>query len=156
MDFEPYFKVHNLVAVHPKSIILRQMTNLNMIFHAVMSVYRLVKIWNSPQFPDEFWNGNYPVKAKPWYNTPFTTKKLKLLSMLHLKQLLYFFHAPNLSVHAITQWGMLKHESIVTLSIPIIKIAVNMCVLCLLLKASPVLWFLSYLISPVKAPLATL
>ena len=29
---------------HPKSIILGQMTNLNMIFHVVVSVYRLVKI----------------------------------------------------------------------------------------------------------------
>ena len=48
MDFEPYFKVHNLVSVHPKSIILDQITNLNMIFHVVVSVYRLVKIWNSP------------------------------------------------------------------------------------------------------------
>ena len=48
MDFEPYFKAHNLVSVHPKSIILGQMTNLNMIFHVVMSVYRLVKIWNLP------------------------------------------------------------------------------------------------------------
>ena len=44
MDFEPYFKVHNLVSVHPKSIILGQMTNLDMIFHVVVSVYRLVKI----------------------------------------------------------------------------------------------------------------
>ena len=43
-DFEPYFKVHNLVSVQPKSIILGQMTNLNMIFCVVMSVYRLVKI----------------------------------------------------------------------------------------------------------------
>ena len=32
MDFEAYFKVHSLVSVHPKSIILGQMTNLNMIF----------------------------------------------------------------------------------------------------------------------------
>ena len=48
MDFEPYFKVHNLVSVHPQSIILGQMTNLNMIFYVVVSVYRLVKIWNSP------------------------------------------------------------------------------------------------------------
>ena len=56
MDFEPYFKVHNLVSVQPKSIILGQMMNLNMIFHVVMSVYRLVKIWNSPQFPIEFQN----------------------------------------------------------------------------------------------------
>ena len=43
-DFDPYFKVHNLASVHPKSIILGQMTNLNMIFHVVVSVYRLVKI----------------------------------------------------------------------------------------------------------------
>ena len=44
MDFEPYFKVHNLVSVHRKSVILGQMTNLNMVFHMVRSVYRLVKI----------------------------------------------------------------------------------------------------------------
>ena len=42
MDFEPYFKVHNLVFVHPKSIILRQTNNLNMIFHVVVSVYRFL------------------------------------------------------------------------------------------------------------------
>ena len=40
MDFEPYFKVHNLVSVHPKRIILGQITNRNMIFHVVVSVYR--------------------------------------------------------------------------------------------------------------------
>ena len=34
----------NLVSVHPKSIILGQMTNLNMIFNVAVSVYRLVKI----------------------------------------------------------------------------------------------------------------
>ena len=33
MDFEPYFKVHNLVSVHPKSVILGQMTNLDMVFY---------------------------------------------------------------------------------------------------------------------------
>ena len=57
MDFEPYFKVHNLVNVHPKNIKLGQMTNLNMIFHVVVSDYRLPKIWNSPQFPVQFRNG---------------------------------------------------------------------------------------------------
>ena len=36
MNFEPYFKVHSLVSVHPESIILGQMTNLNMIFHVVV------------------------------------------------------------------------------------------------------------------------
>ena len=44
MDFEPYFKVHILLSVHPKSVILGQMTNLNMVFYIVVSVYRLVKI----------------------------------------------------------------------------------------------------------------
>ena len=44
MDFEPHFKVHNLVSVYPKNIKLGQMTNLNMIFYMVVSVYRLVKI----------------------------------------------------------------------------------------------------------------
>ena len=44
MDFEPYFKVHNLVSVHPKSVILGEMTNLNMVFYKVVLVYRLVKI----------------------------------------------------------------------------------------------------------------
>ena len=48
MDFEAYFKVHSLVSVHPKSIILGRITNLNMIFHVVVSVYRFVKIWKSP------------------------------------------------------------------------------------------------------------
>ena len=36
---------------------LGQMTNLNVIFHVVVSVYRLVTISNSPQFPVEFRNG---------------------------------------------------------------------------------------------------
>ena len=44
MDFEAYFKGHNLVSVNRKSIILGQITNLNMIFHVVVSVYRTVKI----------------------------------------------------------------------------------------------------------------
>ena len=57
MASEPYFKVHNSVSVHPKSIILGQMTNLNVIFHVVVPVYRFAKIWNSPQFPAQFRNG---------------------------------------------------------------------------------------------------
>ena len=44
IDFEAYFKVHSLVSVHAKSIILGQMINLNMIFHVVVSVYGLIKI----------------------------------------------------------------------------------------------------------------
>ena len=44
MDFEPYLKVHNLISVHLKSIILGQITNLNMIVHVMVSVYRLVKV----------------------------------------------------------------------------------------------------------------
>ena len=57
MDFGPCFKVYNLVSVHPKSMKLGQMTNLNVIFHVMVSAYRLVTIWNSPHFPVEFRNG---------------------------------------------------------------------------------------------------
>ena len=60
MDFEPCFKVYNLVSISPKSIKLSQMTNLNVIFYMVGSVYRLVTIRNSPQFPVEFRNGLWP------------------------------------------------------------------------------------------------
>ena len=75
MDFEPHFKVHSLISVHPKSIILSQMINLNMIFHVVVSVYRFVKIWTSPQFPAEFQNG-------PLFNESKVTYSLKLIIML--------------------------------------------------------------------------
>ena len=61
MDFEPCFKVYNLVSIRLKSMKLSQMTNLNVIFHMVGSVYRLVTIRNSPQFPVEFRNGLYIV-----------------------------------------------------------------------------------------------
>ena len=44
MDFEPCFKVNNLVSVHPISLKLGQMTNLNAIFHVVVSIDRSVKI----------------------------------------------------------------------------------------------------------------
>ena len=54
-----YFKVHSLVSVHPKSIIITQMTNLKTIFHVVKSVYQFVKIWNLPQFPAEFGKTNF-------------------------------------------------------------------------------------------------
>ena len=54
MDFEPYFKIHNLVNVHPKNIKLGLMTNpganLNMIFYVVVSDYRLVKGAQSRHF----------------------------------------------------------------------------------------------------------
>ena len=57
MNFELCFKVHNLVSGYPKGMKLGQMTNLNVIFHVVVSVYRLGTIANSPQFPVEFRNG---------------------------------------------------------------------------------------------------
>ena len=38
VNFELYFKVYNLVSVHPKSIILGQMINLDMIFHVIVSI----------------------------------------------------------------------------------------------------------------------
>ena len=57
MDFEPCFKLYNLVSICPKSMKLGQMTKINVIFYMVGSVYRLVTIQNSPQFPVEFRNG---------------------------------------------------------------------------------------------------
>jgi len=57
MDFEPCFKVHNLVSVYPKSIKLGPVTNLNVVLHVVGSVYLLVKILNLPHFFAQFPNG---------------------------------------------------------------------------------------------------
>ena len=57
MDFEPRLKVHNLVSLQPKSIKLGQATNHTVIFHMVVSVYWLVKIWSSLQFAAQLRNG---------------------------------------------------------------------------------------------------
>ena len=57
MDFKPCFKIYNLVSVYLKNIKLGQMTTLNVIFHVVVPIYRLFKIWNSPQFRAQFRNG---------------------------------------------------------------------------------------------------
>ena len=38
MDFEPCFKVYNLVSIRPKSMKLGQMTNLNVIFYMVQFI----------------------------------------------------------------------------------------------------------------------
>ena len=65
MDFEPKlcFKVYNFVSVYPNCIKLGQITTLNEIFYVVVSFYRLVKNWNSPQFPMQFQNGQLPGDA---------------------------------------------------------------------------------------------
>ena len=44
MDFELCFKVHNSVDVQPKRIELGQTTNLKVIFHVMVSIYRLLLI----------------------------------------------------------------------------------------------------------------
>ena len=54
MDLEPCFKVHNLVVIQLKNTKLGQMTNLNMIFYMVVSIYKLDQICNSPQSPARF------------------------------------------------------------------------------------------------------
>ena len=38
MDFEPCFKIHNLVSVYPKGMKLSQMTNLNVFFHVAVFI----------------------------------------------------------------------------------------------------------------------
>ena len=69
MDFEPCLKVYKFVSVYPKNIKLGQMTTLNVIFHVAVSIYRLVNIWNSPQFPARFRNGQFSniYTNKVWY-----------------------------------------------------------------------------------------
>ena len=68
MDLEPCFKVHNLVVIQLNNAKLGQMTNRNMIFYLVVSIYKLDQIWNSPQSPAQFQSGqttNEHEKAKP-------------------------------------------------------------------------------------------
>ena len=55
------------------------MTNLSKIFHVVVLVYRLVKIWSLPQFPVEFRNGLLFIS----FNLDFW-KIMKLLFLLLL------------------------------------------------------------------------
>ena len=79
MDFEPCFKVYNLVSIRPKSMKLGQMINLNVIFHMVGSVYRLVTIRNSPQFPVEFRNGLSPERWGGLRKNPFPGRGMDIL-----------------------------------------------------------------------------
>ena len=51
---KPCFKVHNLVVIQLNNTKLGQMTNLNMIFYMVVSIYKLDQICNSPQSPARF------------------------------------------------------------------------------------------------------
>ena len=59
MDFEPYFKVHNLVSVHPKSIILSQMTNLNISFVWWCQFIDLLKFETRPSSLLNFGTANF-------------------------------------------------------------------------------------------------
>ncbi len=52
-------KAHNFTSVHPKTIKIGQMTNLTVTFRVVVADYRLLKIWNSPQFPAQPRKGQY-------------------------------------------------------------------------------------------------
>ena len=51
MDFEPCFKVLNLVVLQLNSAKLGQISNLNIIFYMVVSIYKLDKITNWIQSP---------------------------------------------------------------------------------------------------------
>ena len=46
MDLEPCFKVHNLVVIQLSSTKLCQMTNRAVVFHMVVSIYKLDTICN--------------------------------------------------------------------------------------------------------------
>ena len=57
MDLEPCYKVHKLVVIQLNNTKLGQMTNLNMIFFMVVSIYKFDQICNSPMFPAQFQGG---------------------------------------------------------------------------------------------------
>ena len=67
-------------------------TNLNMIFHVVVSVYRLVKIWNSPQFPDEFRNGQWWRGNAQSVDKLFCVFRLALLLVTRCKWFYYILN----------------------------------------------------------------
>ena len=78
MDFEPCLKVHTLISVQHKSIKLGQMIHLNVIFHLLGSNYRLVKIWNLPQFlaQPRKWKPFVPMKRKDTLLISFNVKAI--------------------------------------------------------------------------------
>ena len=98
MDFEPYFKVHNLVSVHPKSAILGQITNLNMVCHMVVSVYQLIKILKLAPVP--LWISErligQPSRLNKRNHLPFSTDVPCIFSLQALK---YSCLAVNLPVY---------------------------------------------------------
>ena len=108
MDFEPYFKVYDFVSVYPKSIKLGQMTTLFVIFHMVVSDYRLFKIWNSPQFPSQFRNGQLEYRQR--YIEALATYEIgqskglyyqtqRLLLKFFIKNFSHLFWANNLVIY---------------------------------------------------------
>ena len=78
-----------MVSIRPKSMKLGQMTNLNVIFQIVGSVYRLVTIRNLSQYPNEFRNGLWACWGQetnrdhyangPWYRSICVTFYSKTL-----------------------------------------------------------------------------
>ena len=60
MDFEPCFKVHNLVSVYPKGMKLGQMTNLNVIFHVVVFICLSIG-YNLKLAPVPCWISEWPI-----------------------------------------------------------------------------------------------
>ena len=83
MDFEPYFKVYNLVSIRPKSMKLGQMTNLNVVFHMVELVYRLVNQY-SKLAPVPRWISEWPILK--YLNQHIPRKRLQESSCLALNR----------------------------------------------------------------------
>ena len=54
MDFEPCFKVYNLVSIRPKSMKLGQMINLNAIFHTIFQFIDWLQFETRPSTPLNF------------------------------------------------------------------------------------------------------
>ena len=69
MDLEPCFNVHNLALIQLKSTKLSklgQMINLKVVFHMVMSIYKLDTICNSTQSLAQPQSGQKTHMCRQW------------------------------------------------------------------------------------------
>ena len=69
----------SIVSVHPKSIILVEMTNFNMIFHVVVSVW--LKLETRPSALLNFGTANGKLRCK---QTKSFQRKIRLLNLIYL------------------------------------------------------------------------
>ena len=88
-------KVHSSTTVQRKSIRLDQMIHLNLIFHMVVSNYRLVKSWNSPHFLAQARNG--PLRKAIYFDLAFVAAIYRAAMLYRCYEGMddFFLHSPR-------------------------------------------------------------